>query len=180
MITFFTFSPAPWWHSLQSAAVAGGGRLAARRAGCPTDSTRVTDACAAPFDDVLRPKIRRTKSWARARELPAHGENFACAATAVHAPRGLKPVRPNSRPPTSSRRPGPKAAQLVVAIGHVGNFELYARFGSIAPPTKAHHVPGLRQPSLNTPHAGFARALGCLYFERRTDGAALRPPESPL
>ncbi|HXT10921.1 MAG TPA: hypothetical protein VN873_05100 [Candidatus Angelobacter sp.] len=104
------------------------------------------------------------------------GENFACAAkTASMTLDELKPFVEfvgSSKilaPPT-----GPKPS-LVVAIGHFGNFELYARFGQFCPGYQcATTYRGLRQPSLNRLMQDMRERSGCLFFERRTDAAALK------
>ena len=63
----------------------------------------------------------------------------------------------------------------VVAVGHFGNFELYARFGQVAPIFRcATTYRGLPQPSLNQLLQSLRQRSGCLFFERRTDGAALK------
>lgn len=105
------------------------------------------------------------------------GENFACAAkTASMTLEELKPfvefVGPKSilSPPTDQKPPS-----MVVAIGHFGNFELYARFGQFCPAFQcATTYRGLAQASLNRLMQDMRERSGCLYFERRTDGAALK------
>jgi lauroyl/myristoyl acyltransferase len=63
----------------------------------------------------------------------------------------------------------------VVAIGHFGNFELYARFCQFAPAFQGVTTyRGLPQPSLNRLLQSMREKSGCLFFERRTDGAALK------
>ena len=63
----------------------------------------------------------------------------------------------------------------VVAIGHFGNFELYARFGQYVPLFKcATTYRGLRQPALNRLMQALRERSGCRFFERRTDAAALK------
>ncbi len=63
----------------------------------------------------------------------------------------------------------------IVAIGHFGNFELYARIvywiHGFQPATTYR---GLRQPGLNRLLQDLRNQSGCLYFERRTDAALLR------
>ncbi len=72
--------------------------------------------------------------------------------------------------------PDPKNPQTrVVAIGHFGNFELYARFGQFMPAFQcATTYRGLRQPSLNRLMQSLRERSGCLFFERRTDASALK------
>ncbi len=64
----------------------------------------------------------------------------------------------------------------IVAIGHFGNFELYARFGQFVPIFKcAATYRALKQPALNRIMVRSLReSSGCRFFERRTDGAALK------
>jgi len=105
------------------------------------------------------------------------GENFACAAkTAALSAAELAPhlefsgVEALKSPPAEGRR-----ANRVFAIGHFGNFEIYARAAS--------HLPGyqvattyraLRQPRLNRLLQSLREKSGCLYFERRLEGGKLR------
>jgi lipopolysaccharide heptosyltransferase II len=63
----------------------------------------------------------------------------------------------------------------IVAIGHFGNFELYARFGQYVPVFKcATTYRALNQPKLNRLLQSLRERSGCWFFERRTEGAALR------
>ena len=63
----------------------------------------------------------------------------------------------------------------IVAIGHFGNFELYARFGQFVPIFKcATTYRALNQPALNRLMQSLRERSGCRFFERRTDGAALK------
>ena len=95
-------------------------------------------------------------------ELRPHVEFVAAAG--VHDP--ARPAEPQG---------------VVAAIGHFGNFELYARFGQFAPAYKcATTYRGLRQPSLNRAAAIPARDVpAACYFERRFDGAALQSVHEP-
>jgi KDO2-lipid IV(A) lauroyltransferase len=105
------------------------------------------------------------------------GENFACAAkTASMTHEELKPFVEFTGPQNMlAPPPGQKPPSIVVAIGHFGNFELYARFGQFCPAFQcATTYRGLRQPSLNRLLQGLRERSGCLYFERRVDGAALK------
>lgn len=105
------------------------------------------------------------------------GENYACgvktagmtaAALAPHlAFRGSEKIQPWDT--------GGTAASRVVAIGHFGNFELYARFGQFVPGVRcATTYRGLRQPRLDQLVQRLREGSGCLFFERRRDGPALR------
>lgn len=63
----------------------------------------------------------------------------------------------------------------VVAIGHFGNFELFARVGHRCPGYRsATTYRGLPQESLNRLMQGLRARSGCLFFERRREGRALK------
>lgn len=105
------------------------------------------------------------------------GENFACAAkTASMTYEQLKPfVEFVGDQKILSPSPGQMPPSLIVAIGHFGNFELYARFGQFCPAFRcATTYRGLHQPSLNRLMQDLRERSGCLYFERRTEGSALK------
>ncbi len=105
------------------------------------------------------------------------GENFACAIkTASMSLEELRPfVEFTGDPAILSQPAGHKPPGVIVAIGHFGNFELYARFGQFCPAFEcATTYRGLRQASLNRLLQSLRERSGCLYFERRTDGAALK------
>jgi KDO2-lipid IV(A) lauroyltransferase len=104
------------------------------------------------------------------------GESFACAArAAVMTPaavanlltfQGLERLGDASGRVTQSR---------VVAIGHFGCFELYAWVGRFLPGYKfATTYRALRQPALNRLLRRLRTRSGCLYFERRSEMAALQ------
>lgn len=64
---------------------------------------------------------------------------------------------------------------VVVAVGHFGNFELYARLGQrVSAFQAATTYRGLRQPSLNHLMQALRERSGCLYFERRHDAHQLK------
>lgn len=69
----------------------------------------------------------------------------------------------------------PRGTNLVLILGHFGNFELYNRLGQFLP---SHQLlttyRGLRQPSLNRLMQSLRERSGTLYYERRFDGAALK------
>jgi KDO2-lipid IV(A) lauroyltransferase len=105
------------------------------------------------------------------------GENYASAIkTAAMTSEELKPhlefagmekVYPDRFEETPPRR--------VIAIGHFGNFELYARVGEYAPGVKsATTYRALRQPGLNRLMQRMREQANCLFFERRTDAEALK------
>ena len=105
------------------------------------------------------------------------GENFACAAkTAAMSPEQLKPyfdfIGAEKILPHEANA-GPQSR--VVAIGHFGNFELYARFGQFVPIFKcATTYRGLAQPSLDRLLKSMRERSGCRFFERRSESAALK------
>lgn len=105
------------------------------------------------------------------------GENFACAVkTASMTLEELKPhIEFAASPEFLSPPPVERRKRVVAAIGHFGNFELYARFGQFAPAYQcATTYRGLRQASLNRLMQDLRGRSGCLYFERRFDGPALK------
>jgi KDO2-lipid IV(A) lauroyltransferase len=66
-------------------------------------------------------------------------------------------------------------ANVVVAIGHFGNFELYARFHDLRPDyVCATTYRALKQPALNRLMQALRVRSGSLFFERRADGPLLR------
>jgi len=105
------------------------------------------------------------------------GESFACAVkTAAMTDEELR-----SRfefvdvKKTLSRPDGRNPYSCIGAIGHFGNFEMYARLGKFFPGCQfATTYRALRQPSLNRLLTSLRERSGCLFFERRMDGAALR------
>ena len=63
----------------------------------------------------------------------------------------------------------------IVAIGHFGNFELYARFGEFVPVFKcAATYRALNQPALNRIMVALRKSESCRFYERRTEAAALK------
>jgi lauroyl/myristoyl acyltransferase len=65
--------------------------------------------------------------------------------------------------------------RVVNAGGHFGNFELYARFKDLAPQYQlAATYRALKQPALNRLLKKLRDRSGCLFFERVTEGGALR------
>ena len=72
-------------------------------------------------------------------------------------------------------RPEGKKTNAVVALGHFGNFELYARIVEALPHDKvATTYRGFKQPSLNRLLQSLRGRSGCVFFERRADGATMR------
>lgn len=105
------------------------------------------------------------------------GENLGCAVkTASMSMDELKPHLEVVAPPPLLSPPATEPIpRVVMAIGHFGNFELYARFAQLAPIYRcATTYRALRQDSLNLLISSLRSSSGCLYFERRFDGAALK------
>jgi len=105
------------------------------------------------------------------------GESFACSVKT--AAMSFDELRPHVEFVGDARlislAADGKPQGVVAAIGHFGNFELYARFGQFAPGYKcATTYRGLRQPSLNRLFQSLRERSGCLYFERRFDAPALK------
>jgi KDO2-lipid IV(A) lauroyltransferase len=105
------------------------------------------------------------------------GENYACAVkTAAMTFEELEPHiefidEPGLRPAAARR----ENSNIVVAIGHFGNFELYARIIPIVPGYQfATTYRGLRQASLDRLLRSLRERSGCLFFERRFDAKALK------
>jgi lauroyl/myristoyl acyltransferase len=70
---------------------------------------------------------------------------------------------------------GAKGQNIVAAIGHFGNFELYARIQDIRPDLRgATTYRALKQPGVNRLMQSLRGGNGCQFFERRTEGAGLR------
>lgn len=105
------------------------------------------------------------------------GENYCCAVkTAAMTWEELKAsVEFVNVERVQAHAPGGRPRTIVVAIGHFGNFELYARFGNFIPSFQcATTFRGLRPESLNRLMQSMREKSGCIYFERRTDAAALK------
>jgi len=103
------------------------------------------------------------------------GENFACAAKT--ASMSFDELRPHVEfvTPHLAATPNQPGRRMVAAIGHFGNFELYARFGQFAPGFRcATTYRGLRQPSVDRLFQSLRERSGCQYFERRTQADALK------
>jgi len=105
------------------------------------------------------------------------GENYlASIKTAVMTPEEMQPhfdfVGAEKVLPYGATK-GPQSR--IMAIGHFGNFELYARFGQFVPHFKCGATyRGFRQPSLNRILQSLRSQSGCHFFERRSDAAALK------
>lgn len=68
-----------------------------------------------------------------------------------------------------------KARNCIVAIGHFGNFEIYALLGNLSIGMKpATTYRGLNHPRLDSILMSLRSRSGCHFFERRTDSKALK------
>lgn len=120
---------------------------------------------------------------AMAREnLRRLGENYCCAVKTaampwlelkkrveIVAPAWLAEATPDRLPPS-----------VVIAVGHFGNFELYARFADVNPTIRcATTYRGLRPPSLDRILRSLRERPGCRFFERRTEASALKAWMAP-
>jgi len=105
------------------------------------------------------------------------GENFACAVkTATMSPvdmlphfvfTGAEKILPHEA--------GVGPQSRIVAVGHFGNFELYAHFGQFVPIFKcATTYRALNQPALNRLLQSLRERSGCHFYERRTEGKMMR------
>ena len=122
-------------------------------------------------------KAQKEIIWIAKENFRRIGENFASAAkTAAMTPDQMKPhfvftgaekILPHEA------NAGPQSR--VVAIGHFGNFELYARFGQFVPIFHcATTYRGLPQPSLDRLLKSMRETSGCRFYERRSESNALR------
>ena len=103
------------------------------------------------------------------------GENFASAVkTCVMSPEELAPHLDFQNMELIRQQVGP-AGSAVFAIGHFGNFEIYARATLRLPEFQMSTTyRALRQPSLNRLMQSLRQQTGCLYFERRLEGDEVR------
>jgi lauroyl/myristoyl acyltransferase len=105
------------------------------------------------------------------------GENFASAVKT--ASMSLDRLKPHMTVAGAEKmlRPGdprPPGSQ-VIAIGHFGNFEMFARAAQLVPGLQAATTyRGLNSPLLDGLLLSLREKNGCLFFERRRDGPALR------
>lgn len=105
------------------------------------------------------------------------GEAFACAIkTASMTAEQLRPhLTTEINVQTRSRMPDPKTERIIIAIGHFGNFELYAREDQFSRGWQnATTYRGLRQASMDRLLQSVRARSSCLFFERRKDMAALK------
>jgi Kdo2-lipid IVA lauroyltransferase/acyltransferase len=124
----------------------------------------------------------REKSAAEIRRMAQEnfrrlGENYCCAikTVAMSWDKLKTSVEFVSIEKIPSLRAGDRAQSHIVAIGHFGSFELYARFGQFMPGFEcATTYRALKQPLLNQLMQSLRARSGCLFFERRTEAKALK------
>jgi KDO2-lipid IV(A) lauroyltransferase len=105
------------------------------------------------------------------------GENFCCAVKTatmteceLRACCEMDAVEAFPRP-----GPGEPPQTRIVALGHFGNFEIWARLGQLVPGYRcATTYRALRQKSLNNLLQSLRAHSGCMFFERRSEGGAIR------
>ncbi|MBU6411649.1 MAG: hypothetical protein KGR98_14790 [Verrucomicrobia bacterium] len=104
------------------------------------------------------------------------GEAYCCAVkTAAMDAAALKPHVEFVGADKIEPPPGAAPRSLIMAIGHFGNFELYSRYAQFAPSFKcATTYRALNQPAINRLLQSLRSHTGCRFFERRSEGAALR------
>jgi KDO2-lipid IV(A) lauroyltransferase len=112
-----------------------------------------------------------------AENLRRIGENFACAVkTSAMTYEELRPHLEFGGNPQVIEAPDQVGQRkFVVAIGHFGNFEMYARLTAAMPGFElATTYRDLRQPALSRLLLSMRERSGCHYFERRADAHALK------
>ena len=105
------------------------------------------------------------------------GENFACAikTMAMSAEKLRSHIEFVVPKELSEMAAAPEPPSVVFAIGHFGNFELYARFGSfISGYQCVTTYRGLRQTVLNNLFQSLRDKSGCKFFERRFEASQLK------
>lgn len=105
------------------------------------------------------------------------GENMISAIKT--AAMNFEQLRPHleigEKNPLPEKKAGEPLPNFVFAIGHFGNFELYARLQSLRPDYQtATTYRALKQPALNRLMQEIRNRSGCLYFERRFEGTEMR------
>jgi lauroyl/myristoyl acyltransferase len=105
------------------------------------------------------------------------GENMVCGIkTSGMTIEQLRPhLQIGDNSPLPEKKTGETMPNFIFAIGHFGNFELYARFQSLRPDYQmATTYRALNQPGLNRLMQEMRNRSGCLYFERRSASTELR------
>ena len=105
------------------------------------------------------------------------GENFICAVktSAMDAREFKERLEIVGAEKVLKRDEAHGPVSRIFAIGHFGNFELFASSVRLAPAYRgATTYRALKEEGLNRLLLELRESSGCLYFERRTEGAALR------
>jgi len=105
------------------------------------------------------------------------GENYACAIrTAIMSPAELRPYfECSGTEKIRPFQPGAGPQNRIVAIGHFGNFELYAHMKQFLPGFQCGATyRSLNQPGLNRILVSLRNRADCRFFERRADINALK------
>ncbi|MCS7090190.1 MAG: hypothetical protein RMN51_03805 [Verrucomicrobiota bacterium] len=135
------------------------------------------------LQNVFGHELSRSKLRAVAREhFRRLGENYCCAVKTAAMPAPLLKAHLRFVGTEILETTGPDQAppSRVIALGHFGNFELYARFREFAPAYQCITTyRALRQARLNQLLLSLRQRSGCLFFERRQDARALRAALRP-
>lgn len=104
------------------------------------------------------------------------GESYACAVrTAAMDDDEIRRILTVAGVERLARSADGEIESAIFAIGHFGNFELYARGRTFADGCQMSTTyRALKQPSLNRLLQDLREKSGCLYFERLTESAALK------
>jgi lauroyl/myristoyl acyltransferase len=104
------------------------------------------------------------------------GEGFACAVkTASMSDDEIRKVVTVCGAENFLEKTTPTSNNFIFAVGHFGNFEVYARCSIFVPGYQfATTYRALRQPSLNRLMQSLRERSGCLFFERRSGADALK------
>jgi Kdo2-lipid IVA lauroyltransferase/acyltransferase len=105
------------------------------------------------------------------------GENYASAIkTAAMSFGELQPHLEFSGFENVPKKTGAATSgNILTAVGHFGNFELYAQIQNVCPEYQgATTYRALKQPAMNRLLQSLRGQSGCLFFERRTEGPKLR------
>ena len=105
------------------------------------------------------------------------GENFSSAVktSTMNVAELNSCLEADGSNPLPEKKDGAVLPNFVFAVGHFGNFELYARFQSLRRDYQvATTYRALKQPGLNRLLQEMRKRSGALFFERRFEGAALR------
>jgi len=105
------------------------------------------------------------------------GENYVCLIKT--SAMGFEELKPHLEFVGFEKLPRPDeetgSQNIIAAIGHFGNFELYARIQDIRPDLQgATTYRALKQPGINRLMQSLRGTNGCRFFERKTESGCLR------